>query len=265
MKIEVVNLTQEFSYAKAKSRTVFSGLDLVVEPGTFTVLLGESGCGKSTLLSLLAGLMSPTCGEVRADDIMVTGPSSDRSILFQQPSLLPWLTVKENVSFGCRLRGDSDGLDARVNDLIGMIGLVGFEDRHPAELSVGMAQRVCLARALIGQPRLLLLDEPFGFLDICNRTRLQDELIGFWRENRFTTVLVTHDVDEALFVGEKVIVLGGSPATALSVHEVDLPYPRDITSQSFFALRAAIINQLRAAATNGRHLFSIDKGCDGDE
>ncbi|MBU4153038.1 MAG: ABC transporter ATP-binding protein [Proteobacteria bacterium] len=261
MKIETIDLSQSFPLSKAKSFPVFSGLDFVIESGSFTVLLGESGCGKSTLLSLLAGLIPITSGEVRADGITVTGPSPERTILFQQPSLLPWLTVKENISFGCRLRGDRDNLDARVNDLIRLIGLVGFENRHPTELSVGMAQRVCLARALIGQPQLLLLDEPFGFLDICNRARLQNELIGVWRERRFTIILVTHDVDEALIVGEKVIVLGGRPAEVLSVHEIDLPYPRDISSHSFFTLRATIINQLRAATTVGPQ-FPIHEACD---
>lgn len=255
LKIETVNVSQSFPLSKVRCLPVFSGFDLVVEPGSFTVLLGESGCGKSTLLSLLAGLVDPTSGEIREDDIIITGPSPDRMILFQQPSLLPWLTVKENISFGCRLRGDKDNLDARVNDLIQLIGLVGFEERHPAELSVGMAQRVCLARALIGRPRLLLLDEPFGSLDVCNRTRLQNELIVFWRERKFTAILVTHDVDEALVVGERVIVLGGKPTQVCSVHDVDLPYPRDISSQDFFALRASIINQLRVATSMGQQSF----------
>lgn len=264
MKVETVDLSLSFSISSEKHVSVFSGLNLVIEPGTFTVFLGESGCGKSTLLNLLSGLLPPTSGEVRADGIVVTAPSPERSILFQQPSLLPWLTVKENVAFGCRLRGDVDDLDVRANDLIRMIGLAGFEDRHPAELSMGMAQRVCLARALIGRPRLLLLDEPFGFLDICNRSRLQNELIGFWRQEKFTPVLVTHDVDEALIVGQQVIVLGGRPTSALSTYEIDLPYPRDISSQSFFSLRAAIITQLRSAA-NGMPPFFVNKDRGGDE
>lgn len=260
LKVEIVNLSHSFAISRDRALPVFGGLDLVAESGSFTVLVGESGCGKSTLLGLLAGLMSPASGEVRADGIPVSGPSPDRSLLFQQPSLLPWATVEENISFGCRLRGDTDDLGARVAGLISMIGLAGFERHHPAQLSVGMAQRVCLARALIGRPRALLLDEPFGFLDICNRTRLQNELISFWQEKKFTAILVTHDIDEALVVGQRVIVLGGSPATAYSVHEVDLPYPRDIASQSFFALRTAILGQLRAATNAGRRYFPAAAG-----
>ena len=130
-----------------------------------------------------------------------------------------------------------------------MIGLVGFEDRHPVELSVGMAQRVCLARALIGRPKALLLDEPFGALDIFNRIRLQNELIQIWRHRPFTGVLVTHDIDEALVVAQKIIILGGRPTTALSVYTVDLPYPRDIASLSFFEARSQVLQKLRAATT----------------
>lgn len=266
MRVETINLSHTFLLERERELPVFKGLDFVAESGSFTVLLGESGCGKSTLLSLLAGLMTPTLGEVRADREPVVGPAPQRSILFQQPSLLPWATVTENISFGCRLRGDTANLEGRVTDLIRIIGLVGFEDQYPAELSVGMAQRVCLARALIGRPRLLLLDEPFGFLDICNRTRLQDELISFWRQYKFTTILVTHDIDEALVAGERVIVLGGRPATVFSTHEVDLPYPRDIASQPFLALRTTILNQLRATTSQRQPLFmaaDTDPSLDG--
>ena len=250
LKIEVRDLSHFFSLSRRNSYAVLDRLSFSVESGCFTVILGESGCGKSTLLNLMAGLLVPTTGQILGNDQPVTGPSPDRSILFQYPSLLPWLTVADNIAFGCRLRGEVDNLRERVEDLIRLIGLAGFEDLHPAELSVGMAQRVCLARALIGQPKALLLDEPFGALDICNRTRLQDELIQIWRQRPFTAVLVTHDIDEALVVAEKIIVLGNHPATTLAVYEVDLPYPRDIASHAFFEVRSQIIQLLRAATTN---------------
>lgn len=247
LKIEASGLCQSFPLTRGRSHAVLAGVSLVVERGSFTVILGESGCGKSTLLNLLAGLVMPTSGQIQANGKLVVGPSPDRSILFQQPSLLPWLTVAENIAFGCRLRGELDSLPGRVEDLMKMIGLVGFEDRHPAELSVGMAQRVCLARALIGQPKTLLLDEPFGALDIFNRTRLQNELIKIWQQRPFTAILVTHDIDEALVVAEKIIVLGGRPATAQKVYDVDLAYPRDIASHAFLEARSQLLHQLREA------------------
>ncbi len=249
MKICINQLSQSFPLPRAVDQAVLAGINLQIEAGCFTVILGESGCGKSTVLNLVAGLLTPTVGEILANGAVVSGPSPERSILFQQPSLLPWLTVAENIAFGCRLRGERAGLQARVDELIRMIGLVGFEERDPVELSLGMAQRVCLARALIGKPKALLLDEPFGALDICNRIRLQSELLRIWQRERFTALLVTHDIDEALVVGQQVVVLGGRPATILSVHGVDLPYPRDITSPAFFEARRVLLQELQAATS----------------
>jgi ABC-type nitrate/sulfonate/bicarbonate transport system ATPase subunit len=249
LKIAINQLTQAFPLSRATNLSVLAGINLQIAAGCFTVILGESGCGKSTLLNLVAGLLPPTAGEILADGQRVSGPGPERSILFQQPSLLPWLTVADNIAFGCRLRGEMEDLPGRVEQLIRMIGLQGFADRYPAELSLGMAQRVCLARALIGKPKALLLDEPFGALDICNRIRLQSELLRIWQRERFTALLVTHDIDEALVVGQQIVVLGGRPTTILSAHAVDLPYPRDITSPSFFATRRLLLQELQAATT----------------
>lgn len=249
MKIHLRKLSHRFPLSGATRIPVLDGLDLEIEAGSFTVILGESGCGKSTLLNLVAGLLSPTSGDILANGAPVKGPAPERSILFQHPSLLPWLTVAENIAFGCRLRGELDGLSERVEALMRMIGLLGCEELHPAELSVGMAQRVCLARALIGAPRALLLDEPFGALDLINRTRLQNELIRIWQQQRFTAILVTHDIDEALVVGGRIVLLGGRPVTVFSSHAVDLPYPRDIASPPFFEVRGRILAQLRAVTS----------------
>lgn len=255
MKIESRGLGLAFRSARGNTQLVLDQVNFQIEAGSLTAIVGESGAGKSTLLSLLAGLIRPTSGVILADDRPVLGPSPERSLLFQQPSLLPWLSVADNIVFGCRLRGELNNLTSRLTQLLEMIGLLGFEHHHPAELSVGMAQRVCLARALIGQPKALLLDEPFGALDIFNRIRLQNELIQIWQQRPFTGILVTHDIDEALVVAEKIIIIGGHPATAMSVYPVTLPYPRDIASLAFFAARNEVIQQLRAATADRNNIY----------
>lgn len=250
MKFIAKDLCRTFTISRGRSHPVLDRVTFQLRSGSFTAILGESGSGKSTLLNLLSGLIFPTTGEIIADDKPIHGPSPDRSLLFQQPNLLPWLSVADNIVFGCRLRGDTQNLAERLTRLLEIIGLAGCEERHPAELSVGMAQRVCLARALIGNPKAMLLDEPFGALDIFNRLRLQNELLQIWHQRPFTGILVTHDIDEALIVAEKIIILGGRPASVKSVYDVALPYPRDISSLSFFEARSQIIQQLRAAASD---------------
>lgn len=254
MKVKLHSVYKDFYLVQRQKLSVLTNLNMVIEKGSFIVILGASGCGKSTLLSMIAGLTMPTSGTIIAGGQEVTGPSPSRTLLFQQPSLLPWLTVQENIAFGCQIRGEKHNLQERVRDFIEVIGLTGFEDSHPPELSVGMAQRVSLARALIGQPELLLLDEPFGALDTLNRTRLQDELIQIWHDRELTTIFVTHDIDEALTVGEKIVFLGGTPCTIQSVYDVNLPYPREIASNSFFQLRQQIIADLQELIKND-HLY----------
>lgn len=249
MKIDAKDLCRAFNLTRHRKHAVLDQVNLSFEPGSFTAILGESGCGKSTLLNLLSGLSLPTSGRILADGKPVLGPSPDRSLLFQQASLLPWLTIADNIVFGCRLRGELANLDERLAALMRLIGLVGYENRYPVELSVGMAQRVCLARALIGQPKALLLDEPFGALDIFNRIRLQNELIQIWQLTPFTGILVTHDIDESLIVAQKIIILGGSPTTVQSLYTVDLPYPRDIATLAFFEARRQVLQQLRDATS----------------
>lgn len=224
---------------------VFANLNLVVEPGCFAVILGASGCGKSTLLDMLAGLTKPCQGTILADGREVTAPHPSRSLLFQHPSLLPWLTVADNVAFGCQVRGELDNLEQRVEEIIAMIGLQGFAGAYPAELSIGMAQRVCLARALLGQPRVLLMDEPFSSLDSFNRRNLQREVVNIWRRRHLTIVMVTHDLEEAVLLGQQIIFLGGHPGKVRKIYDVALPYPRDMGSEDFFKLRNKIIGELR--------------------
>ncbi len=220
-------------------------VDFSVADGDLVVILGESGCGKSTLLNILAGLMAPSRGEIRVDGRKIRGAHPSRSILFQEPSLLPWLTVEENIAFGCKIRGERENLEERVKHWIELLNLSDFEKAHPAELSVGMAQRVCLARALIGNPKILLLDEPFGSLDPFTRSRLQEALIESWQREAFTTLFVTHDIEEGIILGRKIVLLGGRPCGVIEEFDIDLEYPRRIDDESFIRLRARILERFK--------------------
>lgn len=244
MKIELKKVSKRFFLSQDRELTVFDGLNLVIEDGSFVVIIGESGCGKSTLLELISGLTFPCEGTILADHKPVECASPARTLLFQHPSLLPWLTVEENISFGCKLRGDTYKLAQRTHELIDLIGLKEFKHVHPPELSIGMAQRVSLARALIGDPRVLLLDEPFASLDLVNRTRLQEKLIQTWQEQKFTTILVTHDIDEAVSLGQKIIFMGGQPSSMTSSITIDLPYPRVMTDTRFFDAKREVLEKL---------------------
>ncbi len=233
-----------------RGRFVLQGIEMDIGRRDFVAVLGESGCGKSTLLKMIAGLVPPTTGEILLEGPnrpteRVHGPAPSRSMLFQQPSLLPWLTVRENIAFGCRLRGELEDLAYRTDQFIEMMGLYGHGDKYPSELSVGQAQRVCLARALIGHPEVLLLDEPFSALDTLTRTRLQEEFINIWQSEGFTAVFVTHDIEEAILLGRRVVLLGGYPTRVEEVFDIDLPYPRRITDERFFLVKNRIIERFR--------------------
>jgi len=244
MAIEIRNLEKEYRMPSGKTFEVLKDISFTIEDGDFVMILGESGCGKSTFLNILAGLVPASHGEVHLGDTRVEGPHPSRSILFQQPSLLPWLNVEENIVFGCKIRGEWENLK-RVQQLIHIMGLSGFEKVYPGELSVGMAQRVCLARALIGHPEVLLLDEPFTSLDTFNRTHLQQELFDFWQIENFTAVFVTHDIDEAILLGNRIVLFGGRPCRIVETFDIELKYPRDITHESFFEIRTAILAKFK--------------------
>ncbi len=245
MTIQMEKVCKRFPQPGGMELSVLEDVDLAIAEGEFVIILGESGCGKSTLLNLMAGLLPLSEGEIRVNGRRVAHPHPSRAMLFQQPSLLPWLDVEQNIVFGCRLRGEKDDLRVRTAQLIEIMGLAGFEKVKPHELSLGMAQRVCLARAMIGHPQILLLDEPFASLDTITRSHLQEELIEFWMVEKFTAVFVTHDIDEAILMGTKVVLLGGRPCGILQTYEVNLNFPRDIASRGFFLLRSAILKKLR--------------------
>jgi NitT/TauT family transport system ATP-binding protein len=228
------------------------GIDLGVERGELVCVVGPSGCGKSTLLRCLAGLLTATGGEVRLRGRPVDRPPAEMALVFQDygRSLFPWLSVRQNVALPLRARRlERDVRDSRVLRSLGAVGLVGLDDRYPWQLSGGMQQRVAIARALAYQPEILLLDEPFASVDAQTRADLEDLLLGVWETSGLTVVLVTHDIDEAVYLGDRVVVLSPGPARVLETIEVGLPRPRDQVGTKglpeFAALRGRLYQRLR--------------------
>jgi len=205
---------------------VLDQVSLDVAPGEFVALIGPSGCGKSTLLRLVAGLEPPRSGHILADGEAVTGPDPSRVVVFQDPTLYPWRTVRDNVALGLEARGLLKRHQARIDDAITRVGLAGFESAYPQQLSGGMAQRAALARALVNDPRLLILDEPLGKLDSITRLSMQSEIASLWQRSGFTTLLVTHDIEEALFLATRIVVFSPRPARIIADFPVERPYPR---------------------------------------
>lgn len=205
---------------------VIEDLDLDIAPGEFVALLGPSGCGKSTLLRLVAGLEPASAGQLLQDGQAITDPDPSRIVVFQDPTLFPWRSVWDNVALGLQARGLLKSQGHRVDEALALVGLEAFARALPHELSGGMAQRVALARALVNDPRLLVLDEPLGKLDSLTRLTMQTELVALWQRKGFSALLVTHDVEEALFMAQRVVVFSDRPARIREVLVNDLPYPR---------------------------------------
>ena len=231
--------------AGAGALPVLRGVDLTVAPGEFVALLGPSGCGKSTLLRLIAGLDRPTAGEVRLGAQVVRDVDPRCAVVFQEPRLLPWRTVAANVALGARRR--SNGASPAM--MLGRVGLAGFDHVYPHQLSGGMAQRAALARALAGQPEVLLLDEPFASLDALTRLRMQDLLVEACREPRPTVVMVTHDVDEALRLADRIVLLGQRPSAVTAVFRVPCSCPGDRGDAAVAQLRAEILGHFGLSST----------------
>ncbi len=227
---------------------VLDGITFTVEPGSFTVITGPSGCGKSCLLRILAGLEWPTHGSVTLDSQDITGRPGQVGLVFQESSLYPWSTVQRNVEFGLRLLrlGRSERME-RVNELLELVRLTDCAGLYPHQLSGGMAQRAALARALAPRPRVLLLDEPFGALDTQLREAMQSELSRLWMDTSTTMVLVTHSIDEALAVAERVLLLRGLPSRVVADVPIDLPYPRSGDEARLGKIRGTLSSMIRAA------------------
>ena len=232
-------------YEGRNGKTVaLNGVNLDIYDNEFICVVGPSGCGKSTLLNIIAGLHEATSGEVLVDGVKVEGTGVDRGVVFQQYALFPWLTVKKNVMFGLKLKGMSDAEAEQIAmKYIKMVQLEDFVDAYPKELSGGMKQRVAIARAYAVQPEVLLMDEPFGALDAQTRTQLQAELIQTWQEEKKTCFFITHDVEEAIILATKVIVMSARPGRIKTIIDINLPYPRtqDLKmSPEFLDLKAKI-------------------------
>jgi taurine transport system ATP-binding protein len=244
-RIDVRNVTHVFGKDK-RSTPALAGVDLVVQPGEFVCLVGSSGCGKTTLLKLIAGFFLPTQGSVTVNDVPVTGPGPDRGMVFQAPTLFPWLSVRGNVEVGPRMkRAPKDARRELSDRYLEMVGLADVADQRPYELSGGMQQRCAIARALANNPAIILMDEPFGALDALTRERLQQELKLIWEATGKSIVFVTHSVQEAVFLATRVVVLSPRPGSVVYDKPVDLPRHEDTVSQAlllpeFAALRAEI-------------------------
>lgn len=219
------------------------GIDLSIRSGEFVSIVGGSGCGKSTLLRLLVGLESPTEGTIHIGGKPAGEPSLERGMVFQEPRLFPWQTVEENIDFG--ITGNLSKAIRRetVREHIELVGLGGFEKAYPDQLSGGMKQRASIARALVNRPSVLLLDEPFGALDALTRITMQQEILRIWQAEKTTMVLVTHDIDEALVLGDRVVIMTPRPGTVRKILHIDLPRPRDRTAPGFSALRRAVYGE----------------------
>ncbi|WP_316166477.1 MULTISPECIES: ABC transporter ATP-binding protein [unclassified Bradyrhizobium] len=245
--IEISGVSKIFTDKKRNADvTALADINLSIARNELVCLLGPSGCGKSTLLNMIAGFEKPSAGNITVDGRPVTTPGADRGVVFQHANLMPWLPVWENVAFHLLLGGGQKAeRRAKAQVYIDMVGLTGFENHYPSELSGGMNQRVGIARALLMNPQVILMDEPFGALDEQTRMDMQTELVRIWQQHQGTIVFVTHGIDEALTLGTHVAVMSARPGRIVEIIPIDLPRPRDITSPQFNELKRHILALLR--------------------
>ncbi|MDR3159267.1 MAG: ABC transporter ATP-binding protein [Zoogloeaceae bacterium] len=243
-RIQAAHVRHGFDAPGGERLEVLEDVSLDIAPGEFVALLGPSGCGKSTLLRLVAGLEAADSGALTQDGALITRPDPSRIVVFQDPTLFPWRTVWDNVALGLEAQGILKQGKSRVDEALKKVGLDGFARSYPHQLSGGMAQRAALARALVNNPKLLILDEPLGKLDSLTRLEMQGELLSLWQRNGFSVLLVTHDIEEALFLAQRVIIFSPRPARIVSEIFVDRPYPRHRGDAALANLRHEVLNQL---------------------
>jgi NitT/TauT family transport system ATP-binding protein/sulfonate transport system ATP-binding protein len=242
--LTIRGVSKRFRAADGGIVPALDGLSLAIAAGELVSLIGPSGCGKSTLLRLIAGLDRPDTGELHVGGMPIAGPAASRGLVFQDPSLFPWLTVRGNIRAGLVARGMARQHRGEVEEFLRLVGLDGFADAYPHQLSGGMAQRAALARAAINRPQVLLLDEPLGALDQFTRMRMQDEVLRLWRARGTTMVLVTHDIDEAIYMSDRIVVLTPRPGRVERIIDVALERPRHRNDPRFLELRAEILEEL---------------------
>ncbi len=229
--LTVRNVAVHYQTARSGTKRALHNINLTVDKGEFICIVGTSGCGKTTLLKAIDGLVPISSGSIEVDGRPVTGPGHDRAVVFQAPSLLPWRTAEGNIRYGVEMRGNHRSAEAKaaVKDLIRLVGLEGFENSYPSELSGGMQQRANLARALATDPELLLLDEPFAALDAQTREVMQSELLNIWERTHKTAVFITHQIDEAVYLSDRVVVMTARPGRVREIIDIELPRPRSLT------------------------------------
>ncbi|GIO13491.1 ABC transporter ATP-binding protein [Cohnella xylanilytica] len=245
-RIVILDVSRTFE-DRGSQVVALGNVNLDIEPGEFISLIGPSGCGKSTLLRLVTGLDRPSSGEIRLDGEVVRDSHYSRGLVFQDPTLFPWKTIWGNVATGLEARGVLKERKGEVDKFLELVGLKGFERAYPHQLSGGMAQRAALARALVNHPKVLLLDEPLGALDAFTRMNLQDEILRIWQERRTTMIFVTHDIDEAVYLSDRVVIMTPRPAKIKEIVKIDLPRPRARNGGTFFEYRSRILESLQLA------------------
>ena len=255
-----ISAVQKFYQSSGGPVEALRGVNLTIRKGEFICLLGASGCGKSTLLRIIAGFEKATHGSVAMYGFPVDKPGPERGMVFQDYALFPWLTVRDNIGFGPKQRGIASKIVAQLTDkFMAMVGLTAFADRYPHELSGGMKQRVAIARVLTNDTDILLMDEPFGALDALTRSKLQEELIDIWRTTGLTVIFVTHSVEEAVLLADRVVVMTAGPGRIDCEIEIDLPRPRDVASPEFNTLRRDVTRKLTShLARSGPAMATAD-------
>jgi ABC-type nitrate/sulfonate/bicarbonate transport system ATPase subunit len=257
--LRVVEVSKHFIAAdESEGRThALNGVSLSIAAGELVSLVGPSGCGKSTLLRLIAGLDSPEDGELWVGTEAITAPSAERGLVFQDPNLFPWLTVRGNIESGLVARNVLNEKRAEVDEFMRLVGLENFAKAYPHHLSGGMAQRVALARALINHPKVLLLDEPLGALDAFTRMKMQDEVLRLWEARGTTMLLVTHDIDEAIYMSDRIVIMTPRPGRIERIIDVDLDRPRQRNSPEFLRLRSDILELLHFGGETKREPLAV--------